>query len=69
MLYLPKLKMQPSRMVDQAKTRATTEPTLSAKVIAQEIMVSAEMCICMFIYLFIFVQMICLYIWTIHKLY
>ena len=30
-----------SRMADQAKTRATDEPTLSAKV-AQEIMVSAE---------------------------
>ena len=33
--------MQP-RMADQAKTRATAEPTLSVKVIAQEIMESAE---------------------------
>ena len=29
-------------MADQAKTRATSEPTLSANVIAQEIMASAE---------------------------
>ena len=34
--------MQPSRMADQGKTRATTDPTLSAKVIAQKIMASAE---------------------------
>ena len=31
-----------SRMADQTKTRATAEPTLSAKVIAQEIMASAR---------------------------
>ena len=30
------------RMDDQAKTRASAEPTLSAKVIAQEIMVDAH---------------------------
>jgi len=31
-----------SRMVDQANTRETAEPTLSAKVIAQEIMASSD---------------------------
>ena len=30
------------RMADQAKTRAFAEPTLSAKVIAQEIMIAAH---------------------------
>ena len=43
------------RMIDQAKTRAFAEATLSAKVIAQEIMVAAhqEFNGILFIYLFI----------------